>query len=438
MEQGLTMNQALAEASRCLLCHDAPCAAGCPAGTAPDVFIRKLRFRNLKGAARVIKERNIMGGVCAVVCPTCSLCGAGCTAKGLDEPIKIGELQRFLVEYGWDVGFNPLQAGEPNGTKVAVVGSGPAGLTCAAELAKAGCQAVVFERRSAPGGMLQYGIPNHRLSRAFINREIEDITALGVEIRTGAAIETQADVDRLRADGFQAVFVATGAWKCSTLNVPHRDGAGLVDAMTFLMQAKDCDAGDDSDFTASVKGKEVLVVGGGDTAMDAAVTARRAGARDVSIVYRRSFNEMPGAVGEKRMALEEGVHFVILTQPIDYVFEDGKVRGARVVRTRLGATDASGRRRPEHLPDTEHTIGADLIIEAIGLTPDPSIRKVTSLTVGDGERIQVAADQRASTELPMYAGGDAVRGASIVAKAVCDGKAAAEAILKELGMELSR
>lgn len=371
-----------------------------------------------------------MGGACAIVCPTASLCAQGCTAAGLDQPIRIGELQRFIVEHAWQTGFNPLRAAEPNGLRVAIVGAGPAGLTCAAELAKAGFAAVVFESRSAAGGMLQYGIPNHRMSHAFIERELEDIRALGVEFRFDSAVETQADVDKLRADGFAAVFVATGAWRCATLNVPHRDGTGLVDGMAFLVRAKD----QPDAVGAELSGREVLVVGGGDTAMDAAVTARRAGARDVSIVYRRSFNEMPGSPVEKELAMKAGVHFVILTQPVDYVITDGKVTGARVVRTRLGPPDDSGRRRPENLPDTEHTVAADLIIEAIGLTPDPSIRKLDALTIGDGERIVVDESQRASADLPLYAGGDAVRGPALVVKAVRDGKAAAAAIRKELGL----
>jgi NADPH-dependent glutamate synthase beta subunit-like oxidoreductase len=429
MEHGFTMDQALAEASRCLLCHDAPCAAGCPASTAPDVFIRKLRFRNIKGAAKVIKERNIMGGACAVVCPTHTLCAKGCTAAGLDKPIRIGELQRFIVEHAWRIGFNPLVAGEANGIQVAIVGAGPAGLACAADLAKAGFGAVVFEKRSAAGGMLQWGIPNHRMSREFFEHELEDIRSLGVEFRFNTPIQTQADVDKLRADGFAAVFVATGAWRCITLDVEHRDGTGLEDSMSFLLRAKD----QPDVVRKELTGAEVLVVGGGDTAMDAAVSAKRAGARDVSIVYRRSFQEMPGSPGEKQDALDAGVHFVILTQPVDYVISDGKITGARVVRTRLTTPDDSGRRRPENLPDTEHILAADLIIEAIGLTPDPSVRQLDALTIGDGERIVVDEAQRASADLPLYAGGDAVSGASIVVKAVRDGKAAAAAIRKELG-----
>ncbi len=429
MKPALTMNQAMAEAARCLLCHDAPCAAGCPASTAPDVFIRKLRFRNLKGAAKVIKERNVMGGVCAVVCPTCSLCAAGCTAAGLDEPIDIGALQRFIVEHAWEMGFSPLSAGKPNGLKVAIVGSGPAGLSCAAELARAGYQAMVFERLSAPGGMLRHAIPDHRLSPAFLERELEDIRALGVRFRLETAIRTQQDLDSLREQGFGAVFLATGAWRCATLDLPGRPREGVTDALTFLMGAKERP----KELRHELAGKDVLVVGGGDTAMDAAVTASLAGARDVFILYRRSFAQMPGSPEEKTLAMDAGVHFMILTQPVGFETRGDRVTGLRVVRTRLGEPDSGGRRRPLPISGTEHSLPADLVVEAIGLSPDTSIREIRSLRTDEAGRIQVTAGQRAAADLPVFAGGDAVRGASVVAKAVCDGKAAAAAIRKELG-----
>lgn len=429
MDSGMTLSQALAEAARCLLCHDAPCAAGCPADTGPDVFIRKLRFRNLKGAAKSIKERNILGAACGVVCPTESLCAAGCSAAGLGEPIKIGALQRFLVEHAWELGYQPLEAGSPNGKRVAIVGGGPAGISCAAELARGGYEVVIFERRQAAGGMLRFGIPNHRMSRAFIERELEDLWSLGVELRADTRVETQADLDQLRAEGFDAVFVATGALKSASLDVPHREGEGVVDALTFLQRAKD----DDGGLGGELSGKDVVVVGGGDTALDAAVTAKRAGARDVYLVYRRSFGEMPGGQTDTQLALEVGVHFLILTQPVDYLMEQGRLHGVRVVRTRLGDPDESGRRRPENLPSTEHTLAADLVIEAIGLAPEPAVRQLGYVSVDGANRIQVGEDQRASSKLPLYAGGDAVRGPALVVKAVADGKAAAAAIRKELG-----
>jgi NADPH-dependent glutamate synthase beta subunit-like oxidoreductase len=428
MEKEFTMDQAMQEAARCLMCHDAPCACGCPAGTEPDRFIRKLRLRNLKGAARVIKENNALGGVCAVVCPTCTLCAEGCTAAGLDRPIRIGEIQRFLVEWAWQTGFAPLKADAPNGKKVAVVGSGPAGLTCAAELARAGCKTVVFERQPEPGGMLRYGIPPHRLSLDFLNKEIKDIEALGVEIRCNTAIEKAADLDRLlSAEGFDAVFVATGAWSSVALDVPHRDSADIFDALSFLKQAKT----DPQAFAARVRGKVVAVIGGGDSAMDAAVSARKAGALDVYLFYRRSFAEMPGDPEEKRQAISAGIHFVILTQPTDFVIENGKLTGLKVVRTRLDAPDASGRRRPVRMAGTEHEFQADLAVEALGLVP-PQEADSFGLPVDAQHRI-IVRDGAGHTARPfVLAGGDAVRGASIVARAVHDGKMAARAILDEL------
>ncbi len=428
MEKGFTMDQAMQEAARCLLCHDAPCACGCPAGTEPDRFIRKLRLRNLKGAARVIKENNALGGVCAVVCPTCTLCAEGCTAAGLDRPIRIGEIQRFLVEWAWQTGFKPIQAGPSNGRKVAVIGSGPAGLTCAAELARAGCKTVVFERKPEAGGMLRYGIPPHRLSVEFLDKEIRDILALGVELRCNSAVETAADLDRLlSSEGFDAIFLATGAWSSVTLDVPHRDSRDIFDALTFLQLAKT----DPQAFAARVKGKVVAVVGGGDSAMDAAVSARRAGALDVYLFYRRSFVEMPGDPEEKRQAIAAGIHFVILTQPTDFVIEEGRLVGLKVVRTRLDAPDASGRRRPVRMAGTEHEFQADLAVEALGLVP-PANAAAFGLQVDAQHRIVVRDGAGHTTRPLVLAGGDAVRGASIVARAVHDGKMAAHAILDQL------
>lgn len=428
MKPGFTIDQALAEASRCLLCHDAPCSTHCPASTAPDRFIRALRFRNVKGAIRTIKERNVLGGICGTVCPTSDLCVQGCVASGIGEPIRIGELQRFLVEHGWHTGYQLAPSKPSNGHKVAVVGGGPAGLTCAAELAKEGCQAIVFEKRERAGGMLAYGIPNHRMSREFLERELDDVRALGVEIRCGAAVETAAGLDALWDDGFDAVFLATGAWRCLTLDVEHRDSDDVIDALSFLRAAKDADAR----FESLVKDREVMIIGGGDTAMDAALCAKRGGAREVSIVYRRSFDQMPGSKAEKRETIEAGVHLLILTQPVDYVIEDGRVRGLRVQRTRLAEPDASGRPRPVELPETEHTIAADTIVEALGLTPREQVGQLTDLQLDNKHRIVVKEGRAAGCQRCVFAGGDAVRGASIVANAVGDGKAAAAAILREL------
>ncbi len=427
MERGFTMDQAVAEAARCLLCHDAPCSSGCPAGTDPDVFIRKLRLRNLKGAAALIKENNALGGVSSVVCPTCSLCQAGCTAEGLDLPIRIGQLQRFLVEWAWDMGFQPLSAGESTGKKVAVIGAGPAGLTCAAELARGGHAVTIFEARAEPGGMLRYGIPEHRLSKEFIKREVQDITDLGVEIRCGETVSDGDGLDGLFGQGFAAVYIATGAWQGLTLDADNRPSEGLLEALGFLGTAKD----EPDAAAAIVKGRQVAVIGGGDTAMDAAVTAMNLGAADVYVLYRRSFTQMPGEDREKEQALAAGVHFMLLTQPVDFLSDGERLTGVSAVRTRLGEPDNSGRRRPEAVPDTEHVFDVDLVIEAIGLKPTADAGEM-GMATDDVGRVVITGPGGATAREGVYSGGDAVRGPSLVAKAIRDGKAAATAIIDHL------
>ncbi|MFC1849512.1 FAD-dependent oxidoreductase [candidate division CSSED10-310 bacterium] len=426
MEKGFTLDQALAEASRCLLCHDAPCSQGCPAGTEPAQFIRKVRFMNLKGAVRVIKENNILGGVCGVVCPTGSLCEQGCVATGIGEPIQIGKIQRFLVEYAWQIGFHPLSKNPPLGKKVAIVGAGPAGLSCAADLAKAGCEVVIFEKLSQAGGLLQYAIPEHRLSREFVDREIADLLNLGVTIESDSPIESQADLDGLLEKDFQAVFLATGAWHCPRLAMPHQDSSDIVEALSFLMMAKQ----DRARFSELVHEKIVAVVGGGDTALDAAVSALKHGARESYLVYRRSFQQMPGYHDEKIAALQAGVHFLILSQPVDAIIEAGRVKGLKVLKTRLEELDDSNRPRPVPVTGTEHIIDVDLIVSAIGLTPDLNIRKLSRLELDGMNRIKVKNQDGATSQQDIYAGGDAVSGASLVVRAVADGKKTAAALIK--------
>lgn len=431
MEPGFTLAQAVAEASRCLLCHDAPCSTGCPANTAPDVFIRKLRFRNLQGAARAIKERNALGGVCAVVCPTDGLCEMRCVASGIGEPIRIGKIQRFLVEWAWDTYVRPLRAAKPNGWKVAIVGAGPAGLTCAAQLAKGGVHAVVFDKRPEPGGMLVFALPEHRLSRAFVRREIEDIRSLGVEFRCSSPVRGEDDLKRLFEEGFRAVYLATGTWRSARLDLPSHGSPDVIEALAWLEQLKREQQGS----RARVRDRTVIVVGGGDTAIDAAVCAKRAGAREVSLLYRRSFLEMPASRKEILSALDEGIHLLLLTQPIEYVVRDGVLEAVRVVRTTLQPADDGDRSRPVPLQGTEHTIPADVVIEAPGLLPADDVTKFSEVALDHNQRIIVRDASGATSRLHVFAGGDAVRGASIVAKAVGDGQRAARAILDQLAAE---
>jgi NADPH-dependent glutamate synthase beta subunit-like oxidoreductase len=419
----------MAEAARCLLCHDAPCSQGCPASTKPGTFIRKLRFLNLKGAIATIKENNPFGGVCGVVCPSGTLCRQKCTATGLDRPIDIDMIQRCLVEYGWETGFNPLTPGAPNGKKVAIIGAGPAGLACASDLAVAGFQVTVFERLSKPGGVMRYGIPDHRLSVEFVEREIKDITDLGVEIRCNTNIASQADLDGLLAQGYSAVFLATGSWQSLTGGLAQRRYENLYDAFSFLRLAKE----DKAAFTARVLGKTVAVFGGGDSAMDAAVSAKLAGAAEVLLVYRRSLTEMPSSEDEKQAAMKAGVDFVILTAPTGYVTEGDRITQVKVVRTRMGAPDASGRRSPRPISCSEHPIDVDVVVEAFGLRPEEGVKAFGALKLSGPNLITVDPATGLAARDAIYAGGDAVRGPSIVVWAVADGKRAAKAIIEKLG-----
>ena len=429
MENRTTLDRAMAEAARCLLCHDAPCSQGCPASTKPGTFIRKMRFLNLKGAIATIKENNPFGGVCGVVCPSGTLCKQKCSATGLDRPIDIDMIQRFLVEHGWEIGFNPLTPGAPNGKKVAIIGSGPAGLACAADLAVAGFAVTVFEKMPQPGGMMRYGIPDHRLSVDFVEREIKDITDLGVELRCNTEIASQADVDGLLAKGYSAVFIATGSWQSVAGGLAQRRYENLYDAFAFLRLAKEDKAG----FTTKVAGKTVAVFGGGDTAMDAAMSAKLAGAADVLLVYRRSLLEMPSSEEEKQVALASGIDFVILTMPTGYLAEGDRITAVKVVRTRMGAPDESGRRRPQPIPCSEHPIDVDVVVEAFGLKPQDGIKAFGGLRFTGQNLIIVDPDTGLAAKDTVYAGGDAVRGPSIVVQAVADGKRAARAIVEKLG-----
>ncbi len=435
MKNRFTMDQAMAEASRCLLCHEPPCSTDCPAGTDPGKFIRQMRLRNLKGAVATVRRNNPLAGACGVLCPTARLCQKGCSASGIDRPIDIGALQRFLVEYGWSIDFNPLEAAESNGIRVAVVGAGPSGLACAADLALAGFQVTVIEALDHAGGVPGHALPEHRLPRTFVEREIEDIAALGVALEYGRAIETRDELEGLFAEGYQAVYLATGAWTPSSLQVEGSDADGVWDAMTFLRKAKaERDA-----MTAALEGKRVAVIGGGDTAMDVAVSATVCGAADVYVIYRRSYLQMPGEPDEKLDALAAGVHFVVLSQPQEYTTDgDGKIDGVRVQSTRLGDADESGRRSPVPMEGVEYTLPVDMVVEAIGLGPSPQVRQLQLIRFDGASRFLVEPATGQTSAANVFAGGDAVRGPDLVVRAVADGRKAAAAIAETLVREVTR
>lgn len=435
MEKGFDLAQAIAEADRCLLCHDAPCSAGCPAETDPGRFIRKLRLKNLTGAVRTIKQSNILGGACGVLCPTARLCEEKCSAmfksrerpQGADRPIQIGKIQRFLVEYAWHQGIQVLEKDAPRPEKVAVVGSGPGGLSCAAELARDGFAVTVFEARPEPGGVLRYGVVSYRCSLNFLNRELDDVRALGVEFRCNTPVNGRHDAKKLLEEGYGAVFLAPGLWQAASLKTAQPAVEGLWPSVDFLAALRD---GRFGEMKQAVTGKTVAVIGGGSVAMDCIGAAARLGAADVYLVYRRSYAQMPAEPDERVEAQEAGVHFLLLNQPVDYVTDDqGRVRGIQLVRTRLGEPDASGRRRPEAVPGSEWVLNADVVVEAIGnQAPDDSPHWYPGVKVDERRLIQVEADTGRTSVDGIFAGGDIVRGPALVVQAVQDGKLAARAI----------
>ncbi|MFH1620233.1 MAG: FAD-dependent oxidoreductase [bacterium] len=428
MEKGFDYGQALAEAGRCLLCHNAPCSKNCPAQTRPDEFIRKLRLRNITGAIRTVKENNILGGACGVLCPTARLCEKECTAARLDRAIRIGKIQRFLVEHSRKIGFKPFACARfelprPVNGKVAVIGAGPAGLACAAELAKHGYRATVFEERAEPGGVLRYGIPGFRLTREFLKNELEDIKSLGVDFRCSRKITGADGAEKLLRKGFRAVFIGIGLW--APVRPPFSVGAGsnIIASVQFLEL---CRGGRLARLRKLCGGKSVAVIGGGSVAVDCARTALRLGAKDVYLVYRRSFSQMPAEEAERLEALDEGIHFLVLNQPTGYARDArGNLTGVKLVRTRLSGKDSSGRRKPADIGGSDWILAVDSCIEAVGNKPEDK-----SLSLG--RLITADPDTGLTSKAGIFAGGDIVRGPGTVVQAVADGKAAAKAIMKYL------
>lgn len=431
MPKGFDMTQAVAEADRCLLCHDAPCSRGCPADTDPAAFIRKLRFRNLTGAVRTIKTNNILGGACGVLCPTARLCEKACSASGIDRPIQIGRIQRFLVEHGWERGFQVFEKSSPRPEKVAVVGSGPAGLSCAAELARNGFAVTVFEKRPEPGGVLRYGVVSSRFDASFLEKELEDIRRLGVQFQCRSPVEGPAAAERLLQEGYEAVFLGPGLWDAHRLREDRPDIKGVYASVDYLEAL----SGDRLEaMAAQICGRVVAVVGGGSVAMDCVTSAAQLGAADVYLVYRRSFGQMPAEEDERIEALRAGVHFLLLQQPIDFAVDDaGRLKGLRLVRTRLGAPDNSGRRTPETVHGSEWLLAADMVVEAIGNRAEKgSSTWYPHVSVDRKQQVKVdPATGRTSVD-GIFAGGDIVRGPSLVVNAVRDGKTAAAAIKEYL------
>ncbi|MGE5594287.1 MAG: NAD(P)-dependent oxidoreductase [Betaproteobacteria bacterium] len=421
VQGGLPIHEALAEASRCLFCHDAPCVAGCPAGVDVPGFIRRLKTKNFIGAARLIREANVFAGVCARVCPAEELCEKRCSSTNLSEPIAIAALQRFVADEEMKRGIKPPGPGGPTGRRVAVIGSGPAGLACAHELARRGHAVTVYESAQKPGGLLVRGIPRYRLPLAVAEAEIVAVLASpSIEVKPGICVGKDASAAEIRGS-YHAVFLAPGLGYQSLLGIPGEDLAGVLPAGEFLQRTATGDC-------PSLVGK-VAVIGGGNVAMDAACSALRCGASEVVVLYRRSREEMPAWKREYEFAVAEGVRFEFLTSPVRFIGRDGRLAGIECVRTRLGEPDSSGRRRPEMIPGTEHMIEVPTAIVAAGQAPWPGLAELFSgLAVEGAGVIMVGNETRMTSVEGVFAGGDAVNGGATVVRAVAEGKRAAEVI----------
>ena len=435
---GYTEEIAVAEAERCLNCKNKPCVSGCPVNIDIPAFIQKIKERDYEGAYKKIAEFSSLPAVCGRVCPQETQCESKCTLGIKFEPVGIGRLERFVADRHNDTCAETPVKPQPNGHKVAIVGSGPSGLTCAGDLAKKGYYVSIFEALHTAGGVLVYGIPEFRLPKSIVAKEVDGLKALGVDVETNVVIGKTLTVDELFEDGYEAVFIGSGAGLPNFMNIPGESLKGVYSANEFLTRSNLMKAYRDRSDTPIMKGGKVAVVGGGNVAMDAARTALRLGADKVYIVYRRSMTELPARKEEVEHAEEEGIDFRLLCNPVEILGyhnpddkrdpKNGTVTGIKCIKMELGAPDERGRRRPVPVPDSEFTLDVDTVVMSIGTSPNPLIKAtVKGLEVNSHGGIIVNEDGLTSRE-GIYAGGDAVTGASTVISAMGAGKIAAKAI----------
>ncbi len=428
---GYNKEEAMDEATRCLHCKNAKCVQGCPVSINIPDFIAAVKEGEFEKAYQVIGQSSALPAVCGRVCPQESQCEGKCIRGIKGEPVSIGKLERFVADWAKENGIKPETAKEKNGKKVAVIGAGPAGLTCAGDLAKLGYEVKIFEALHKAGGVLAYGIPEFRLPKSkVVDAEVENVKALGVEIETNVIIGKSITVDELLQDeGYDAVFIGSGAGLPMFMGIPGETANGVMSANEFLTRNNLMKAYLDDYDTPIRKGKKVAVVGGGNVAMDAARTALRLGA-DVHIIYRRSEAELPARKEEVHHAKEEGINFELLTNPKEIlVDENGWVKGIRCIRMELGEPDASGRRRPIEVPGSVFDIDVDTVIMSLGTSPNPLISSTTyGLDVNKRKCIIADEETGKTTKDGVYAGGDAVTGAATVILAMGAGKAAAKGI----------
>jgi len=430
---GYTPEEAVAEAERCLQCKRAPCIQGCPVNINIPKFIREIREGDFRAAIRTIKETNNLPAICGRVCPQETQCQAVCTLGKKHEPVAIGRLERFVADWEYEHGVELPEVGKPTGLRVAVVGSGPAGLTCAADLRRFGHEVTIFEALHEPGGVLMYGIPEFRLPKRIVRAEIENLLKMGVELKLNVVVGRTVTIDELFASGYHAVFVGSGAGLPKFLGIPGENLIGIYSANEFLTRVNLMRAYLFPEYDTPIKvGKRVAVVGGGNVAMDAARTALRLGAERVVVLYRRTEAEMPARREEVHHAKEEGVEFEFLVNPVRFLDTGGKVSGVECIRMELGEPDESGRRRPIPIPNSNFVIPVDTVIVAIGNDPHPLVPRTTPGLATTKHGTIVANEEGRTSREGVFAGGDIVTGAATVISAMGAGKRAALAIHRYL------
>ena len=428
---GYNADEAVAEAQRCLNCKNAHCVQGCPVSINIPGFVEKVKEGDFAAAYQVISESSALPAVCGRVCPQESQCEGKCIRGIKGEAVSIGKLERFVADLARENNIRPVGAAEKKGKKVAVIGSGPAGLTCAGDLAKMGYDVTIFEALHEAGGVLVYGIPEFRLPKEdVVKKEIENVLSLGVKIETNVIVGKSVTIDELlNEEGYSAVFIGSGAGLPKFMGIPGENANGVFSANEYLTRSNLMKAFQADSATPIMESKKVAVVGGGNVAMDAARTALRLGA-EVHIVYRRSEEELPARVEEVHHAKQEGIIFDLLTNPIE-ILEDEKgwVKGMKCVRMELGEPDASGRRRPVEIPGSEFTLELDTVIMALGTSPNPLISSTTEGLETNKRKCIVASEENGQTsKAAVFAGGDAVTGAATVILAMGAGKAGAKGI----------
>ena len=428
---GYNKEEAMEEATRCLNCKNARCVQGCPVSIDIPAFIHQVKEGNIEEAYKIIGKSSALPAVCGRVCPQESQCEGKCIRGIKGEAVAIGKLERFVADWARENGIKPKKAEKLNGHKVAVIGSGPAGLTCAGDLAKLGYDVTIFEALHQAGGVLSYGIPEFRLPKdKVVAAEVENVKALGVKIETNVVIGKSVKIDELMAqEGFEAVFIGSGAGLPRFMGIPGEQANGVFSANEFLTRNNLMKAFKEGYETPISHGKKVVVVGGGNVAMDAARTALRLGA-EVHVVYRRGEEELPARKEEVHHAKEEGIIFDLLQNPTEIlVDENGWVKGVRIIKMELGEPDASGRRSPIEIPGSEYDMDCDTVIMSLGTSPNPLISSTTAGLDTNKRKCIVASEENGATsKAAVFAGGDAVTGAATVILAMGAGKAAAKGI----------